>query len=87
MKTLNKIKKIAACREKHYRLGGGMTMQKMQAITKIKRLADFYGDRPEEVHQKVLMQIREDVMVILPSEQSRYSHLREEAIRLIGGEA
>ena len=55
----------------------------MQAITKIQRVADFFSQKAETVQLRAVNQVEQEIMEILPSEQSRFQKLRQKMLDLL----
>lgn len=83
MEALARLKKIAKSREQAYRISGHTDSVKMSAITKIKRVADYFSGKDEKVQLRAVNQIQHEVLQILPDERSRFANIRKEALDIL----
>jgi hypothetical protein len=83
MNYLTEIKKYAKNRENAYRIAKTMGSRKMKAISNIKTVADFFSGKNETVQLRAVARVEEDIMLILPHPDSRYSRLRTKMLDII----
>lgn len=77
------LKKFANAREKAYRLTGYLDASKAKAVSKIKKVADFFSQKSESVQLKAVLQCESEILCLLPHEESRFAKLRTDMMDLI----
>lgn len=82
-KPLNELKSFARQREKAYRMHNCLNQRRAKAISKIKTLSDYWNNLPAEKQLNIARQLKEEVLALLPSSESRFSKQREQLLELI----
>lgn len=77
------LDKFARSREAAYLQYGRLTGARARAISAIRRVADLYSQKSEQVQLDAVKGIESELRLILPREDSRYKRLRNEILDLI----
>lgn len=77
------MKRYARCREKAYTSTGRFTSEKAKAVTRILRVAGFFSGKNDKQQYAAVRMCKQDLLLILPTDMSRYSKQREQIINLI----
>lgn len=75
--------KFAKSRESAYLQYGRLDGARARAVTKIRQVADFYSQHSEEVQLRAVTQVEAEIRTLLPSEESRYTRIREQMLTLL----
>lgn len=75
--------RFSKCRQAHFEHAGYKTAERMSAISKIQRVASFFSKKSPEVQLRVVNQVRQEILHILPSEHSRFQKLRQNMLDLL----
>jgi hypothetical protein len=77
------LKRYAKARENSLRIAGALTGSRASAITKIKKIADFFSQKNESVQLRAVLQCESEILTLLPHPESRFSKLRNQMLDLI----
>lgn len=83
MKVADTLIRIASTRERAYRSAGRLSLDKAEAISKIKRTASMYKGKKESLQYHAVRLCSGELFLIAPSEQSRFKNLRSQILNLI----
>lgn len=77
------LRKFAKARERAYGITKTMDGRKARSITNILSKADMVMAKSEQVQLRAVVQLESDIMVLLPSEQSRFVKVRADMLELL----
>lgn len=87
MKSKSKVAvtllRFANARERAYRSVGALVLAQMRAIAKIRSVAGYFTSAPEAKQANAVIQVKDELMLILPPTMSRFSKQREQILQLI----
>jgi hypothetical protein len=70
------LKRYANARIKALQSAQVCSSSHLQAYTRIKNVAEYFSGKPEPVQVRAVRQIKDEIFLLLPSEQSRFAKLR-----------
>jgi hypothetical protein len=79
----NLLLRIANSREQAYRAAGRRDMAQLRAITRIRNVAGYFSNYPEETQLRAVINLEGELIAIMPAPESRFSKLREKIDSLI----
>lgn len=82
-KVAHTLIRFATTREKALRHGNALSGDKLDAITVIKRKAEYFKSVPESKQIAVVRQVETELRLILPHEKSRFQKQRKTILDLI----
>lgn len=77
------LKKFANAREKAYRMTGFVTGARAKAISRIRNVADYFSQKSDPVQLRAVLQCESEIILLLPSTDSRFGKLRTDMLELI----
>lgn len=77
------LKKFATAREKAYRISGFFDATKAKAVSKVRKVADFFSQKSESVQLRAVLQCESEIIQLLPHPDSRFSKMRTDMLDLI----
>lgn len=80
---MTKLKKFAKGRENAYRIADRMGGGRMEAISRIRKVADYFSTKDETVQLRAVKHLEDQIMIILPHPESRYRKIRREMLDLL----
>ncbi len=75
--------RFAKGREAAYLRHGQLTGGRARAVSKIKRVADFFRHKSEREQLCAVRQVADEIRLLLPGETSRYVKLRTQMLSLL----
>lgn len=82
-KITDTLIRFANARERAYRAANSLSVDKAHAISKIRRVADFFSGKNAQVQLKAVTQVESELTLILPHPKSRFRKLREKILHII----
>lgn len=83
MKVSATLIRFAKGRETAYLRYGQLTGSRASAVSKIKRVADFFKNKGEREQLCAVRQVADEIRLLLPAENSRQVNLRRQMLSLL----
>jgi len=80
---LSTIKSFAMHRQKALESKSRLDVSRAKAIARIKQLADYWNKLPTDKQRNIVKQLKGEILLILPSANSRFTKEREKILQLL----
>ena len=77
------LKRYANARIKALQSAQVCSSSHLQAYTRIKNVAEYFSGKPETVQVRAVRQVKEEIILLLPSEKSRFIKLRNTILGIL----
>lgn len=77
------LKRYANTRIKALQSAQVCSSSHLNAYTRIKNVAEYFSGKPESVQVRAVRQVQDEILLLLPSENSRFTKLRSTILQIL----